>query len=53
MESGKCKFASACSMSFSDEMMDHVFANMDFFHDRVVLRPGEISNSPEWCVVSV
>ena len=47
MESGKCKFASACSMSFSDEMMDHVFANMDFFHDRVVLRPGEISNSPE------
>ena len=47
MESGKCKFASACSMSFSDEMMDHVFANMDFFHDRIVLRPGEISNSPE------
>lgn len=47
MESGKCRFASACSMSFSDEMMDHVFENMDFFHDRIVLRPGEISNSPE------
>lgn len=47
MESGKCRFASACSMSFSDDMMDHVFSNMDFFHDRIVLRPGEISNSPE------
>ncbi|MCM1397606.1 MAG: acetyl-CoA hydrolase, partial [Candidatus Amulumruptor caecigallinarius] len=47
MESGKCRFASSCSMSFSDETMDHVFANMDFFHDRIVLRPGEISNSPE------
>lgn len=47
MESGKCRFASSCSMSFSDETMDHVFANIDFFHDRIILRPGELSNSPE------
>ncbi len=47
MEQGKCKFASTCAMTFSDETMDHVMGNMDFFHDKIIMRPGEISNSPE------
>lgn len=47
MRQGKCKFASTCAMSFSDETMHSVYADMDFFHDKILLRPGEISNSPE------
>ncbi len=47
MERGKCKFASTCAMTFSDETMDHVLDNMDFFHDKILMRPGEISNAPE------
>ena len=47
MEQGKCKFASTCAMTFSDVTMDHVIANIDFFHDKILMRPGEISNSPE------
>lgn len=28
-------------------MMREVFSNMDFFHDKFVIRPSEISNNPE------
>ncbi len=47
MEHGKCKFASTCSLTFSDKKMDEVFSNMEFFHDKILIRPGEISNNPE------
>ncbi len=47
MRQGKCKFASTCAMSFSDDTMMSVYNDMDFFHDKILLRPGEISNSPE------
>ena len=47
MKKGKCRFASTCSMTFSDDMMDEVLANMDFFRDKILIRPGEISNHPE------
>ncbi len=47
MEKGKCKFASTCSLTFSDNKMDEVFNNMDFFHDKILIRPGEVSNNPE------
>jgi acyl-CoA hydrolase len=47
MKSGKCTFASTCSMTFSDETERELFQNMDFFHDKILLRPAEISNSPE------
>lgn len=47
MEKGKCKFASTCSLTFSDEKMDEVFSNIDFFRDKILIRPGEISNNPE------
>ncbi len=44
---GKCTFASTCSMTFSDEVERQLFADMDFFHDKILLRPAEISNNPE------
>lgn len=47
MEEGRCKFASTCALTFSDEAMLHFMENIDFFRDKVLMRPGEISNSPE------
>lgn len=47
MEEGKCKFASTCALTFSDDAMIHFMENLDFFRDKVLMRPGEISNHPE------
>ncbi len=47
MKEGRCKFASGCSLTLSDGVMDDLFANIDFFKDKVVLRPSEMSNNPE------
>ena len=47
MEQGKCKFASTCALTFSDDAMLRFMDNIDFFRDKVVMRPGEISNHPE------
>lgn len=47
MEQGRCKFASTCALTFSDDVMLHFMDNIDFFRDKVLMRPGEISNSPE------
>ena len=47
MKSGHCLFASGCSLSVSDEVMQDIYAHFDFFAERIVLRPQEISNSPE------
>ncbi|MBQ7819260.1 MAG: succinate CoA transferase [Bacteroidales bacterium] len=47
MKSGKCKFASGCSLTVSDAVMDEIIADVDFFRDKIVLRPQELSNNPE------
>ncbi len=47
LRSGKCTFASTCSMTFSDDVESQLFADLDFFHDKIMLRPAEISNNPE------
>ena len=47
MEEGRCKFASTCALTFSEDMMLHFMDNIDFFRDKILMRPGEISNSPE------
>lgn len=47
IKSGKCRFASTCSMTFSKDTMAEFFENIDKFHDKVVIRPAEISNNPE------
>ncbi len=47
LKKGKCSFASTCSMTFSDKVEEELFANMKAFHDKIVLRPAEISNNPE------
>ena len=47
MKKGKCTFASTCSMTFSDDTEAELFSNLDFFHDKILMRPAEISNNPE------
>ncbi len=47
MEEGKCSFASTCALTFSDDAMAHFMENIDFFRDKILMRPGEISNHPE------
>lgn len=47
MELGRVKAGSTCSLSLSQECLQHVYDNLDFFKDRLILRPSEISNHPE------
>ena len=47
MKEGRVKFASGCSLTVSAEVLKEVYADLDFFRDKIVLRPQEISNSPE------
>ena len=47
LHKGKCTFASTCSMTFTDDTEKELFADMKFFHDKILMRPAEISNSPE------
>ena len=47
IRAGRCLFASSCSLSLTDEMMREFYANFDFFRERILLRPQELSNSPE------
>ena len=44
---GRVKFVSTCALTLSHEMQSFMYGNMDFFRPRVLLRPQEISNSPE------
>lgn len=47
MKQGRCRFGSTCSLTLSDKMEEEVTHNLEFFRDKLVLRPAEISNSPE------
>jgi acyl-CoA hydrolase len=47
MKEGRVKFASGCSLSVSNEVIREIYANLDFFKDKIILRPQEISNNPE------
>ena len=46
MEQGKLVGASTCSLTVSDENLQRIYSNMDFFTRRIVLRPQELSNNP-------
>jgi succinate CoA transferase len=47
MKEGRVKFASGCSLTISNEKLAEVYSNLDFYKERIVLRPQEISNNPE------
>ena len=47
LKDGNIKFASGSSLTLSNSLMEEVYGNLKFFHDKLVLRPSEISNNPE------
>jgi acetyl-CoA hydrolase len=47
VRTGKCRFASGTSLTLSAEKLAQFKANLELFRARIVLRPQEISNSPE------
>ena len=47
MKEGHVKFASGCSLTVSQPVLEDAYQNLDFFKQRIVLRPQEISNNPE------
>lgn len=47
IDAGKVHFASCTSITLSQEKMDQVYNNFEKYRDKIVIRPQEISNSPE------
>lgn len=47
MKKGRVTYASGCSLTVSRDVIQEIYANLDFFKDKIVLRPQEISNNPE------
>ena len=47
MKSGRVNFASGCTFNVSNPVMDEIYDNLDYFKDKLLLRPQEITNNPE------
>jgi succinyl-CoA:acetate CoA-transferase len=47
LRSGKLTMASATALSFSPKALADFNENIDFYRERIVLRPQEVSNHPE------
>jgi acetyl-CoA hydrolase len=47
LESARCRFASTCSLTLTAPAMARITGNLGYFRTRVLMRPQEISNSPE------
>jgi succinate CoA transferase len=47
IQQGKVKFASGCSLTVSNPVLKDIYGNLEFFRSRLLLRPQEITNSPE------
>ncbi len=47
MERGRVRFASGCSLTVSNQVIQKIYENLSFFKRKLVLRPSEYSNNPE------
>lgn len=47
LRNGRCSFASTCALTLSPESMQGFISDINYFRKHIVLRPQEISNSPE------
>lgn len=47
MKRGRITFASGSSLTLSDSVLQEVYNDYDFFASKLMLRPQEITNSPE------
>lgn len=46
MQKGFISFASGCSLTVSNDALHQFYKDLDFFKNKLVLRPSEISNNP-------
>lgn len=44
---GRVKFGSTCSLTVTNDCLRGIYEDINFFRDKLVMRPSEISNSPE------
>lgn len=47
IEQGVFRFVSASSVALAAESRAHFYENLDFFRDKILIRPQEITNHPE------
>lgn len=47
MKNDRVKFASGCSLTVSNPVIEDIYNNLGFFKDKILMRPQEISNNPE------
>lgn len=47
IRAGRIKFGSTCSLTVTNECLNGIYEDIEFFRDKLVLRPSEISNNPE------
>ena len=47
MEAGRVTFTSACALTLTSEHTKKIFDNLDYYKQRLVIRPQEITNHPE------
>jgi len=43
----RVRFASGCSLTVTNDVLQDIYDNLEFFRSKFLLRPQEISNSPE------
>jgi acetyl-CoA hydrolase len=47
VKSDRCSFVSGVSLTVTDQVLQGIYDNLDFFRRRLMLRPQEIANNPE------
>lgn len=47
MREGRVKFGSTCALTVTNACLQSIYNDMDFFRDKLLIRPSEVSNSPE------
>jgi succinate CoA transferase len=47
LREGRAKFASTCSLTVTNDCLQRIYDDINFFQDKIVMRPSEVSNSPE------
>ena len=47
IRAGRVKFGSTCSLSVTNDCLQGIYDDFEFFKDKLLLRPSEISNNPE------
>ena len=47
IKQGKVRFASGCSLTVTNDVLRDIYASIEVFRPKLLLRPQEITNSPE------